>query len=314
MIFFEIKNTFVNQKGSTMKLLKLVTWSAAHVAWLTMSISPLAVGAEAQRMSKQNLQKYVQESGLAKKITYGEFWEKTKVYYPGFVYSEMESFFKQNKNLIMPEISISSATATDGTEVPTASYTVNGKPYTLQIFGEKNKYAKFNNVNLLESDIDRPNDVFKRLMANDYRLRNEVDLLKKKQSQGTAVDAAVIKTYKKDFARFKGFPRITPVLWKSLTPEKRANYIVQMRLMWMTAIKVLDKKVVKTVYEPTPVEQFYKAIFGSAAEAQDAAASDNDDPLNKLTQPPKAPSAAKMKPSGAALANTSFAYTGKMMA
>ncbi|MBC7466581.1 MAG: hypothetical protein H7256_11375 [Bdellovibrio sp.] len=281
-----------------MKLLKFLSWSAAHTAWITMSFSPLAIGAEAQRMSKQNLQKYVQESGLNKKITYGEFWEKTKVYYPGFVYGEMEIFFKQNKNLVMPEISISSATATDGTEIPTASYSVNGKPYTLQIFGEKNKYAKFNNVTVLESDVDRPNDLFKRMMANDYRLRNEVDLLKKKQNQGSAADAAKAAAYKKDFARFKGFPRITPALWKSLTPEKRANYLVKMRLMWLDSRKVVENKTYKTaVTEVDPIKQFYKVIFGENAQAQDAALDELAPLPGAAATASKASKAAKATPS-----------------
>ncbi|MBC7741126.1 MAG: hypothetical protein H7061_02935, partial [Bdellovibrionaceae bacterium] len=55
-----------------------------------------------------------------------------------------------------------------------------------------------------------------------------------------------------DFARFQGFLRVTPQMWKSMTTEARAQYIISMRLMWEDANRVLKpapKKSVKNSFE-----------------------------------------------------------------
>lgn len=249
-----------------MKLLKFASWTAAHVAWTTMAFSPVAMGAAAEKVSKQQLQQYFQELGVNKSMTIGEFWEKTRASYPGYLYKEYEEFAKRNKNVAMPELTISSAKATDGSEIPVVTYTMGGKSHTIQIFGEKNKAVRFDNVTLSEADVARPTEAFKRIQANDLRVRKEVDLLKKKKMVDTANDIKRYNAFKKDFARFDGFPRVTPALWKSMTPEKRANYMVRMRLLWLSARKVLENKTY-TAAALTPIEQFYKVIFGDEANA-----------------------------------------------
>ncbi|MFZ3229267.1 MAG: hypothetical protein WA160_03595 [Pseudobdellovibrio sp.] len=254
-----------------MKKNKLLSWSMTHLAWLTMTFSPMAMGAEAEKISKQKMQQYLQEAGLTKATTVGEFWHKTQAYYPGYLYKEIESFALQNKNVQMPEVTLSSAKATDGSEIPILSYSMGGKSFTLQFFGEKNKWVKFNNVNLSVTDLANPEDIVKRLKANDIHLKNEYHQLSKKSDQASLVDIKKIAEYKKDFSRFQGFPRITPVLWKSLSAEKRANYIVKMRLMWLSAQRVLElKNGNATAFQQTPIEQFYKAIFGNNAQAEEA--------------------------------------------
>lgn len=252
-----------------MKLLKILSWTAVHTAWMTMTFSPVALGVEAEKLSKQKIQEYLQEAGLNKQTTVGEFWEKTKAYYPGYVYSQIEAFAMQNKNVRMPEINLTTAKATDGSEVPVLNYTAAGKNYSIQLYGDKNKWAKFNNVNFAAADIAKPEDMFRRIQANDIRVKRDLDLIKKKTIQDSANETKRLEIFKKDFARFKGFPRVTPELWKSLTKEKRANYLVKMRSLWLAAGKVLETKAFVGTYEPNPMEQFYKAIFGQTANAQD---------------------------------------------
>ncbi len=241
-----------------MKLNNLFKWSAAHVAWLTMAMSPVAMGAEAEKLTKQKLAQYVQEFGLNKKTTLGQFWEKSKVYYPGYVYKELEAFVQQNRNLEMPEFIVSSGKASDGSEIPNLQLVQNGRVNSIQFFEQKNKWAKFNNTVLSVIDLQRPEDIFTRLKANDIRLKNEADVLQKKNQSSTG--ASKLKNQsdmQKDFARFNGFPRVTPQLWKSLTPIQRAGFFVNIRLLWHDAQKVLDT---------VPVSKLKKDGKSSSAE------------------------------------------------
>ncbi len=229
------------------KILKRLQWSATHVSWIaaytswiTMVLSPVAYGAQVEAYSKQQLQQSLQELGLDKKSTVGEFWQKSKAYFPAYVYQELEEFVKLNKNLEMPAFDLSTAKATDGTEIPVLQSTQNGKTNRIQFFGQKNNWAKFNNQVLSEDDLERPNDIFKRLMANDIKLKNDYDNLRKKnQAAGARQMAPEQLQQMRDFTRFKGFPVITPQLWQSLTFEQRAGHVVNMRLMGMSAQRVL---------------------------------------------------------------------------
>lgn len=223
-----------------MNLIKVVKWSAAHVAWLSMAWSPVALGAEAEKLSTQKLTQYIQEFGLNKKTTVGEFWEKSKAYYPGYVYKEIEAFVQQNKNLQMPEVIVSAVKTTDGTDVPTLQLSSNGRVQSIQIFSEKQKWAKFNNTILSSSDMQRPYDIFKRVQANDIRIQRDAEVLQKKYQVGDALRLKNQSIQQKDLARFDGFPRMTPQLWKTMTPVHRASFFVNMRLMWRDAQKVLD--------------------------------------------------------------------------
>ena len=71
-------------------LRQCVRWTAIHLACLTMVFSPVAMGREAEALNEKVLQMYLQEFGLTgKKVTLGEFWEKTKNYFPPFVHKDL---------------------------------------------------------------------------------------------------------------------------------------------------------------------------------------------------------------------------------
>lgn len=253
------------KKGALMNILKQLQWVAAHLSWLTMVFSPVALGAEAEKLSKQQLAQMIQEFGLNKKSTVGEFWQKSKAYYPPHIYQELEQFVKLNPNLEMPAFEVSSAKATDNSEIPVLQSTQNGKTNRIQFFGKKDNWAKFNNQVLSEADLERPDDIFKRLMANDIKVKKEYDALAKK-AQGPIAKKTMSKEsmqQMRDFSRFKGFPTITPMMWSSMTLEQRAGHIVKMRMMHMTAQKVLATSSGK----PTS-KNFMELIFGNDAYAQ----------------------------------------------
>ncbi len=218
---------------------KCLSWSAAHVAWMTMAFSPVAMGKEAEKISQQMVQNSVNELGLNKKITLGEFWEKSKNLFPASVQEDFAGYIAENKNLVMPEVTVKSSKATDGTMVPVLQTNSDGKIKSMQIFGEKDKMAKLDKIIFTQQDVERVYDMFLRYQASDVKLQKETAAYKAAQFR-KAVGQTTKSEMTKDFERFEGFPRVTPQLWKSMSKEERANYIVTMRLMWQSAQKVLN--------------------------------------------------------------------------
>lgn len=242
---------------SVQKCLKLAT---ASLAWSVMAFSPVALGKEAENLSQRELQGYLQEAGLTKKSTVGEFWARTKTSYPSFIQKDLEQFVAKNKNRLMPEVNLVSSKATNGTMIPTLQVTENGKVNTVQFFGEKKKWAKINNVVLSEYDFKRVADVFSRLEVSDIKIKNEAE--KYAESQSLVKKDSPVQMAR-DLSRFSGFPTMTPQLWKSLSMKERAGFIVTMRLMHHTALKVLNSNTKKTK-SSAALENFYRAIFQEA--------------------------------------------------
>lgn len=260
-------------------LKKCAKWTAINLSCLSMVFSPVAMGREAEGLNEKVLQAHLQEMGLGgKKITLGEFWEKTKAYYPAHVYQDLEQFVQENKNMLMPKFEVTTAKATDGTTVPVVRVTAGTKSTTIQIFGEKNKWAKYNNVVLSEEDFDNVSAVFRRIEASDIRLKKESEkYLKDREAKSSQKRTEANKNNEKmvkDFARFKGFPRVSPEQWKQMTTQQRAAFIVNMRTMWRDARTVLRLEELYNAKNPTSkgkkfssFEEFSRVLLGEPAEA-----------------------------------------------
>lgn len=61
---------------------KPIKWMAAYLSYLTMILTPVAMGKEAESLNKNNLQQIIKEFGLDKKTTVGDFWGKSKGHLP----------------------------------------------------------------------------------------------------------------------------------------------------------------------------------------------------------------------------------------
>lgn len=254
---------------------KPAKWMAVYLSCLTMIFTPMALGKEAEALTKNKLQQIIKEFGINKKISLGEFWENSKFYMPGYIYKDLEIFVKENKNLQMPEVTLSIAKTVDGSEIPVLRFSQNGKTQSVQFYGEQNKWAKFNSVELSAIDLSRASDAFKRIESSDIKLKTEADKYRvsKVLKQQASAEQMNINEYKKDFSRFNGFPRVTPQMWKALTKEQRAGFIVKMQLMWMNARKVLAtdpnlKNSLGDANESAMLDNFYKIIFGQEAYAK----------------------------------------------
>lgn len=218
-------------------LFKAASWAVTHVSWMTMVISPVAMGKEAENKTAEYYKQFIHEIGLDHKMTVSDFWSKVKADLPGYAYFEIEQLYKTNPNALMPQFEVKSSKDSSGNMVPVLSFTENGKSHTVQIFGDKQKYLKFDNVVMSEVAAKNPATLFQKLIEADSKLNEKYkqDVLKLEQPSYTS-EKTLAPRY--DFSTFKGFDRVTPEMWKSMSQEARASYIIQMRALWTEARKV----------------------------------------------------------------------------
>lgn len=213
-------------------------WLSVSLSCWTMIFSPLAMGKEAEHLTKNKLQLILKDLGLSKKTTISEFWKKTKSVIPEKVYKDLEQFTFLNKNILMPEINLDILQSTTGENIPVIQFVQDGKIHTAQLYGESAKWVKFNGIILKQSDFESVENIFKIYENSDIKIKNQADQYRKGKIYSQLNSA--FKLRQNDLSRFAGFPRVTPQLWKSLNSEQRANYFIKMQLLWLSAQKVLN--------------------------------------------------------------------------
>ena len=238
----------------------MTTW----IAIWTMLISPVALGREAQRATKQQLQNVLSQMGLNKKMTLGQFYQKNEHLYPDRIKNKIKPFFQKFKNQPMPTYEIITSKATTGEDVPVIRGRQGTELLNVQWFGEPNRMFKFQNVNITEIDLINFDDMIERILASDAKLRKNIDPRAfKNKSQ--------IVAKKKDAK----YPDITKAEWKSMSPQDRAQYVVNLRLLLQDARQVLKnkpsiKKTVKTSQNFIESNRyFFSLILGQRAFAEE---------------------------------------------
>ncbi len=214
-----------------MKLFNLkskATWLAAWASVTTMVLSPVALGQQAERFSAEQVQSALKEMGLNKKITVGEFYQNTKHLYPERIRSQIEPVLMNFKNTMMPEFTVTKVKGSDGREIANIRMTSNGQLLNFQWFGEKEKFLKFQNTNITEIDLINFSDMFAKVLAGDESLRKQVTANIPKKN-------VTVKASKFEY------PSVTKEIWQSMTPQDRANYMINLRLLWHDARKVISE-------------------------------------------------------------------------
>jgi len=216
-------------KMKRVNLINVFSWFLTHISWLTMVFSPIAYGLQAEKktalLTSENLKSYAQEFGLNQKITLSDFFEKTKAYYPGYMYKEIEAFVQKNPNMIMPQVEIKTLKSTNGEVVPTILFIDKDKTQTVQFYTDSDKFLKMNGVFLTEKETQLPEKMFQKLLSADLKLKtNYTEALATEKAQKNP------------------FTEMNSKLWKTLTIEQRATYIIQMRKMYLDAEKVISGK------------------------------------------------------------------------
>ena len=243
-------------------VLNFFKWMTVWTATWTMLISPVAMGQEAQKVSKQQMQSVMDQLGLNKQITLGEFYKKNKYLFPPRIQKEIEPLFTQFKNQLMPTFEVISSKTTSGEEIPTIRISQDSELLNIQWFGEPERMLKFQNTNLSEIDVINFDDMFTRILAGDEKYRKQVE-------QNSA------KAKPKSTTGMK-YPDVTKAEWKSMSTFDRANYVINLRSLWQDAHKVLEsknsqKKAPKSsqnFFEKN--NYFFSLIFGTDAEAANA--------------------------------------------
>lgn len=188
----------------------------------TMTFSTVALGVESENRLKE-AQNFILDTGLSKKTTYKEFWNKTKHLYPGEVYKSAEKFFLSNPNAVMPKFSVREVANSKGEKTLAMTIDGDGKSHQVQILGQPDKWATFDNVALTPADFHHVEATFKKV---------ENGLKSKNKSSKVKSNSAVQK--------FQGYPTIDKVSWKKMTPIERAQHIVNLRALWSASIEVLE--------------------------------------------------------------------------
>ena len=213
------------------------------VSLATMVFSPVALGKQAQanqdQMSKAQLEQIVQQLGLNKSMTFGEYYKKNKEYYPPRVQKMVEQLLVRFKDEPMPQFVVGSSKNSKGETI--ATLRINGKDQlsNLQFLGEPDKFVKFDNTNLSEEDIANFDDMFAKLYFTDASHRKGYgDAL----TSPKTMKKTTAKTVVKPETTYQGLPKITKEYWKKMTPMQRAQTVMNMRLLHAGAQEVLDAK------------------------------------------------------------------------
>jgi hypothetical protein len=204
-----------------------------------MSVSALAAGNEAEKISRARIEAFINEAHLNTKQTWAQYYENTKDNYPAEIASKIKEFTDLNPKLNLPSIKLKAAQNTNGQQVPVIEIYDNGKTHTLQIIGESGKWAKLDGISLRESDIENPENGLLRLQTANIFFRNEANAYFAKHN---VLPNQKLENLKADFSRFKGFPRMTPYLWSSLSMSQRKEFIKQIVAVWKAADAVTAKR------------------------------------------------------------------------
>lgn len=206
----------------TKKISSSIKALAVIMSIWTMTFSPVALGLESENSLKE-AQNFILDSGLSKKTTYKQFWNKTKHLYPGEVYKSAEKFFLTNPNAVMPKFSVREVANSKGEKTLAITIEGDGKSHQVQILGQPDKWATLDSVALTPGDFHNIEATFKKL---------ENGMKSKNKSQNVKSNSAVQK--------FQGYPTIDKVSWKKMKPIERAQHIVNLRALWSASIEVLE--------------------------------------------------------------------------
>lgn len=212
----------------------LIKWTLIWTSAWSMLMSPLAAAQQAKKITRQEMQGYVNQLGLNKSITTGEFYQKNKHLFPKRIQKEVEAVFMTYKNTPMPRFEVSTSKNTQGEEVPVIRVaSADGQLINIQWLGESGRLLKFQNTFISEIDVINYQDMIYRVLNGDEKFR--------KQIQYTSKAPVVALTNKEKF-RHVAYPSVNANSWKNMSARQKASYIVTMRQLWQDAREVLKQK------------------------------------------------------------------------
>lgn len=200
---------------------------AASASIITMCVSPLALGAEAQNQ-KQMVNEYLKATGWgAKQITVSEYWQKVRHVYPESMRRDVDVWVSLNKNELMPKVDVTTYKDRNGQDQLRISLSKDGQVVTLTNTGDDDKNIKINNVTISKTEMFNHRIVAKKMAEQDPTVKKS---LKSGKVSGLAKSVVL---------NFKEFSK--------LTARQKAEYMVRLR------------------YAAEAAQNVYKAYYGAQA-------------------------------------------------
>ena len=153
-------------------LTKICTTSLFSSAIFTLVMSPVALGAQAEKQ-KQEIDSIILAAGLNKSQTYESFWSANKGDFHGQVYKPLKDYFTKYPNAKMPTFKTVQAKNSLGETVNNIEMTLEGKTISFQYIGEKDKFLKYKTIYLSESDLINFNQALGKMIKVDPEFYKE---------------------------------------------------------------------------------------------------------------------------------------------
>ncbi|MGZ3772362.1 MAG: hypothetical protein ACXVCY_00720, partial [Pseudobdellovibrionaceae bacterium] len=208
-----------------LKPVSLLKNFSAGISIVTMCISPVAQGAAAADQ-KTLINQYLKETGLTtKKMTINEYWKMVRHVYPPKLQKQMDDWVAKHKNELMPSISASSFKDADNKEQVRLVLSKDGESVTLTFTGDDDIPLKVNSVPLTKKEL---------LDVNNF------DKMTSKLSQLDSTFASNHNTGKASENKKRHV--LTYGQYNNLSARKRAEYLIELRLVMEAAQKAIELK------------------------------------------------------------------------
>jgi hypothetical protein len=240
-MIFKIKEV-VMKKWMKPNLLKNLSSQLLTIGSVIMMVmAPVVDGFAAEKVMKDLNEARVKEllvqMGLTKSQTLGDFYKKNKSQMPKRLQNLIVEAVEKNKNIKMPRLEMTSSKTPDGKSVPVVRMVFGGELFNVEIHDNDKYFAKIGNTELTRIEVNNFTTLFEKLYHNDPRFRRLVD-----GNQPTGAKNAIFPLKATQVKNEFGYPDMTKEIWKSLTPEGRVQYILNMRNLWTASMSVLINK------------------------------------------------------------------------
>lgn len=238
-----------------LKPVSLLKNFAAGLSVFTLCMSPVAQGAAAADQKKL-INRYLKETGLTtKKMTASEYWKLVRHMYPPKLQKQMDQWVAKYPNEIMPSITATSFKDTDGKDQVRLTLSKNGQSMFVTFTGDEETPLKINSVPFSKNELSDPNKI------------NEIPAKLVQQ------DPAIGKIYGFNVkANSEKNLVLTYDQFKKLSPQKRAEYLIFLRLAMESSQRVYEKFYGPQAYQELnkKFEWVLQFFFGDEAQAKSA--------------------------------------------
>lgn len=237
--------------------MKLIKYTACFLSAFSMSIAPLAQGAEKLEEKKQLLNLYLKETGIStdKNLTVSQYWKSVRHVYPAGIRNAADAWVARNRDMPMPKVQAVTFKDKDNVEQIRLSFTSNGETNSVTFTGNEDFPIKLNSVSFSKKELAKLNikDIASKLNKEDPTLKKAIT----KNDKQTIFRKDIVVS----FAEFQQF-----------TALQRAEYLIRLRQAMEASLKVYEKYGAKTALNDFNEKHKWAYQFLTGFEADAAGA------------------------------------------